>query len=56
MNTFYAQYTFSASLILFDKIKQKQCYDYISELAYSAKQELTKSNKRKYLLILDDVK
>jgi hypothetical protein len=35
MNTFYAQYTFSASLTVFEKMKHKQCYDYISELAYS---------------------
>lgn len=34
MNTFYAQYTFSASLTVFEKMKRKQYYDYISELSY----------------------
>jgi hypothetical protein len=32
---FYAQYTFSGILTFFEQMKQKQSYDYISELTYS---------------------
>jgi hypothetical protein len=47
MNIFYAQYTFSASLTLFEKMKQKQCYDYISELAYSTVNLLSRTGIKK---------